>query len=234
METDQDGRVAKNLLNGQINFYVRSSINSSIKMNWSYIAGFFDGEGYCSFKGTGTTKAYVVLGFSNTNRLVLEEIRSFLSIKKLITGRIGNYPGSKKICYTLCIQGHKTILKIAKNLLKYSIVKRGELQKLVDFIENKRWKKSCPDIEALKELYFNQKLTCSEIAEKYGVHLQTICRAFKKHNIRRPRYRKLRDVETVKKLRLSGMSVKDIAKKYGVHPTTVNYALRKVGAGKIE
>ena len=208
-------------------------------MNWAYIAGFFDGEGYVSFKTARylkTTRWYgVIIGFSNTNRQVLEEIQKFLRVTNHIsTGKIGNYPGSKKPCYTLLIQDHKAVLRIAKKLVKKCIIKKSALQRVIGFIENKKWLKRCPDVEVLKELYFNQKMTCSEIAEKHGVCLHTICRAFKKHNIKRPRYRKLRDVEAVKRLRLSGVSVKEIAKKYGVHLTTVNCALRKLGGQKNE
>ena len=48
-------------------------------MNWNYITGFFDADGYITFiKPSKNQHKTVVVGFTNTKRIILELIQEFI------------------------------------------------------------------------------------------------------------------------------------------------------------
>jgi len=51
-------------------------------MNWEYVSGFFDANGYITFtKPSKNTKKTIVFGFTNTKREILDEIQNFILTK---------------------------------------------------------------------------------------------------------------------------------------------------------
>jgi len=105
-------------------------------MNWSYITGFFDGEGSAMM----STKNYQVsISFYNTHLATLQSIQEFIGC-----GRIGwidrktKQHGIKRQ-YILRISDHLDVLKLAKSLIGESIIKTEVLKKLIDHIESKKW-----------------------------------------------------------------------------------------------
>ena len=99
-------------------------------MDWSYIAGFFDGEGSISVskisKKQGKIRAYQILvRFYNSDLDVLNKIKEFLGCGKI-------YQNNKKtddrnILYELTISSKSQVQNILINLLKFSISKKEKI-----------------------------------------------------------------------------------------------------------
>jgi len=98
----------------------------------SYIAGFFDGEGNIAPYKT-REKWYVLrMTFSNTNMDVINFIKS----------KIGGHISTFKVvnckrCYNLSITGMNRVFVLAKMILPYSIVKKQQLQLIIDYCNNR-------------------------------------------------------------------------------------------------
>jgi hypothetical protein len=95
----------------------------------NYVVGFFDGEG-CIVKAMYGKQRHI--SFSNTNLAVLEQIKSFLGFRLLkIKSKklIRTYKKKEhKLCYELIIREHETVLRLCKEFLPYSLVKKDDLQ----------------------------------------------------------------------------------------------------------
>ncbi len=103
-------------------------------MNWNYIAGFFDGEGSVHVRPNGTG---AVLAFYNTNRRVIEEIQSFLG-----AGVIREMPQKNprhRTLYSLNIVAHDELLRVTSELVRYSFMKRDQLNGVLSFIKGRSW-----------------------------------------------------------------------------------------------
>ena len=118
-------------------------------MNWDYIAGLFDGEGSVHIRrikhpyksSTYGKRIYKYLGFClgicNSNLDVLEEIKNFLQIGHINTDHperrsaYGHLP-----VYTFEVTRRKDCLKLAKELVKHTYIKREALEKFIKIIEN--------------------------------------------------------------------------------------------------
>jgi len=90
-------------------------------MNWSYIAGFFDGEGYCKKQGK-----YSVIQITQKDKGILEQIQHFIGY-----GHI--YRKDKKLeykGYDLRINKRKDCINFIKNIKLFSIVKKRNLEEL--------------------------------------------------------------------------------------------------------
>ena len=96
-------------------------------MNWEYIAGFFDGEGYCKKQGR-----YTVIQITQQHKEVLEEIQQFLGY-----GHI--YRKDNKLKYKgfdLRIFKRKDCIDFITKIKPFSIVKKEELNKIENSIIN--------------------------------------------------------------------------------------------------
>ena len=156
------------------------------KVTWGYIAGFLDADGYVKFDKDGGVQIH----FVNSNREVLESIQNFLG-----TGRIypKHEPGSiatfkeahprshvrKKVTYDLHVSTLHEVLRIAKKLQRYSIIKKPLLKKAILHIEEKfkeaekakRQRKK--ETQKALELY-NQGLSIAEISRRLKIPYYTL------------------------------------------------------------
>lgn len=74
-------------------------------MNWDYISGFFDADGSITFLSSHKGKPKtIVLYFTNTERIILEKIESFIRKETNCKGFISTkkaYKNNHKISYSL-------------------------------------------------------------------------------------------------------------------------------------
>ena len=93
-------------------------------MNWSYIAGFFDGEGCITRNDKG-----VRLVITQTNFKVLEQIRKFVGFGFIIkpTKRKAHWKDS----WVYYIARQKDICSFLQSVLKYLVVKRQLAEKTI-------------------------------------------------------------------------------------------------------
>jgi len=155
------------------------------EISWSYVAGFFDGEGWIAFY-----PKYAHLAVANKNVMVLELIQSFLGYGKIYdTGRV----------QTLYIGNHEHQLDFCYHVLPHSIVKKAELERLRAFIEGKEWwanrKLKNVTRDELEELYWNKKLSIRQIAKIFGVGYNSVWLKLEKLQIPRRSYREAKLVQ---------------------------------------
>jgi len=225
--------IKREKLIGLLNFLGKDINLSKFTINWSYIAGFFDGEGTIYQDGkTG----YWRLSILNTNKEILEEIKSFIKSGSVYTRKKSKK--SKKPIYTFQISDQRFILKFAKNTLPFSIIKKERLKEALKDINSKEWhpnyKLKGITKDELEKLYLEDKLSIRKIAKIYDVRYTSIWLQLKKFNIPRRRCgvpetviipkEKLVELYINKK-----MSATQIAKQLGVCHSTILEKLRKYG-----
>jgi len=101
-------------------------------MNWSYIAGFFDGEGCISKNGTGHpcgSLSYVaMLPQSESRRIALDKIAEFLDTQKITYGfykRKGKDRGPNfEQMYNIRVMKRESLMKFLEGVLPYLTVKK--------------------------------------------------------------------------------------------------------------
>lgn len=104
-------------------------------MNWSYIAGFFDGEGYVYANGK------IVLVITQVNREVLECIQDFSGMGHITTS---DHRGNKKwnknwqTSFAFRISKQKDVADFLKAVRPYLIVKRDIADKAIQEYQGKK------------------------------------------------------------------------------------------------
>jgi len=139
-------------------------INTEPKVSWSYIAGFFDGDGCLEFTPSlrsGSWRFSIV----NSNLLVLKKICEFLGF-----GFITAHGCS---CYNLRLGKKNNVIKVGEKLVDLCIVKRQKIQDMINFYATHEWhpehKMKYVTKEELMDLYINIQLSIRQIAKFYSV-----------------------------------------------------------------
>lgn len=156
-----------------------SDFDSKPEMNWSYIAGFFDGDG-CITK----EKIWRII-LTNTNKKVLESIRDFIGFGRIYSYRINRLK--------INMQDTLTFIKKVKDKIivrKPKVLECFEKLKDREFYPNYKLK-HIPEKKLKKKLikmYHKEKMSLREIAKKFGVSYEGIYYHFKKFDIPRRSY----------------------------------------------
>ena len=109
-------------------------------MNWSYIAGFFDGEGCITWSKNQTGKRYPYLTMSNTNRYVLDSINRFL-LEHGIRSKVYSWQSKESIVkgwkqkYWLAIQDKTSIEDCIFGMIPHLIVKASKAEDTLELLE---------------------------------------------------------------------------------------------------
>lgn len=154
-----------------------------------YIAGFFDGEGWCgAYKG-----GFIGIMIGNTDRGILEAIRQTLQVGHIYTQK--NRLGTKPM-WRWQVSKLEDIASAGRALLPYTRVKWQSLAAVVDeaTLRLDRWngKRKMPELtkEALHDLYWGQGLNTKEIGRLFGVNSKTVWVRLRRFGIpTRARYR---------------------------------------------
>lgn len=109
-------------------------------MDWSYIAGFFDGEGCVHLHKRKCRGWRRCLTIGQKDPEPLEVIQEFL-YKQGINLRFYKYSNNGNAFYTLYVSKIRDIEKVIRNILPYLVIKREACEKMLDniaqFAENK-------------------------------------------------------------------------------------------------
>lgn len=162
-------------------------------MNWSYIAGYFDGEGHVSMHGTKRKNLTHALLWHNTHRESLEAMRDFMDAGHIHSKKQAahqNKPG-----YILSVVRRADLLRILENLIPRLIIKRKEAEALRDYVSSSIkdlslnfGKVAAVSSEQLLAWYHDEGLSYSQIATRLGVKPTSVAQAFHRRGLKaRPR-----------------------------------------------
>jgi len=113
-------------------------------MDWSYVAGFFDGEGCVTYSRPHNNgiayKQYPYLTFSNTNSKVLTTIQEFLTengIRSKLSSFSRKHRSERgwKECYTLNIYDKRSVQECVYGMHPYLIVKILDVEWAMELLE---------------------------------------------------------------------------------------------------
>lgn len=204
-------------------------------MNWSYIAGFLDGEGSIRVEHKIPR---VRIELFNTNREVIEEIHRFLGF-----GNVYHIPAKKrskqkqrKDQYWLSITHHEDVLFFLKKVTKFLIVKKKKAEEALKLLKRHKWsnvgKLRHVSKEELIDLYWGKGMTLKQIGNKFGVSADAIWYKMKKLGIPRRVYPLKLDFasrdELIDLYWNKGLSLSEIAKKFGVDENTVHRRMKEM------
>ena len=99
-------------------------------MNWSYIAGFFDGEGSFSIKN-----GCVRISIPQTNEEVLNNIRNFVEAGNIC--KVSKRKSHWKDCWLYYITNQKDVYRFLMNIKGKIIVKKEAIEKNLPAIKEK-------------------------------------------------------------------------------------------------
>jgi len=102
-------------------------------MNWSYIAGLFDGDGSISARETKTRNLSfgdLYVGLYSTNREVIEKIHAFIGIGNFYVRKKG-----ERNEYRIIIHKQKEMLFFLKKIYPHLIVKKEKAKWAIKWLE---------------------------------------------------------------------------------------------------
>lgn len=204
------------------------------KINWAYVAGYFDGEGHVSHHKSWS---HFALGFTNTNLESLKAIQRFIG-----AGTIYIKPRPNIRCknaYRLIVSKRRNVVSVARRMLPYSMIKREKLVVLIEDLANKRFQTDAitslnPTLAAtkIKSLYYEQGLTLAQVGKKLDLSREAPRRFMIKRGmpIRHSMGKKLTYAiaQDIRELYHSDVKIKqrEIAKLYGLYPCTIAKIIR--------
>lgn len=166
-------------------------------MDWSYIAGYFDGEGNVGLypargrHGKKTTSKITALAWYNSHRESLQAMREFMGVGFVGLSHKGGFEGSTKPVYVLRITRKLALIRVIDAMEPHLLVKRDAClalrQHLIDHVNEKRaenfGKLLTIPREDLRRLYEDEGLTFAQIAERYQATGSGISRVFHLHGL---------------------------------------------------
>ncbi len=162
-------------------------------MNWSYVAGFFDGEGCVSLRYRNRMKSRrqkqlaISLLFANSNRTSLREMQRFVGCGAIY---LSNRRSPKhKAVFNLNISRWRDVLRVAEKMLPHSIIKRHALTHLIATVKTHDWDKwgelETISADSIRKLYHEEGLSIQQLADKFGVTFGAVQHKMVKHGIPR-------------------------------------------------
>ena len=136
-----------------------------MKMNWDYIAGFFDGEGSIHKNDQCSTHNSYMIALTQNTVDVLKEIEKFL-IKNNVKCWTSNYKKKSRV-YHLYISGYINVKRFLENIKNKIIVKEN---KVLNVLNNEKWTK-------FKTQYSDIEKDQIKILKKYGFSQRSIAKA---------------------------------------------------------
>jgi hypothetical protein len=156
-----------------------------VAVDWSYVAGYFDGEGNVSC-GKQTK-----VSFFNTHKLSLLEIQKRLSAGRIYERRNSKSSLGRKRMYVLTVCRGEDLRRILPRLIKGSVIKKSELEKLLRVVLTRRfrttpyeWWKSI-DIRLFAARYHSRNGSIAVLAKQYGVSQTAIFKLLVRKGITR-------------------------------------------------
>lgn len=157
-------------------------------MDWSYIAGYFDGEGHVSNHLTKRRTRTHALCWYNTHRPSLESMRDFMGAGKVyVTRALPNRP----INYVLRVTARRDLLRILEHMMPHLLVKREQAGQLYDYVlhyvtnQSANFGRVAAVSSAQLLEWYSQGESFATIANRLGVSGSSIAQAFRTRQLAR-------------------------------------------------
>lgn len=106
-------------------------------MDWSYVAGFFDGEGHVGYIHKKSDKPNPCLAWTNNNRMVLERIAEFLNSHGIRTAiyisKLGI--GNHKTSYRLFVRDKVSAEDCIYGIIPYLLIKGPVVEEALEILD---------------------------------------------------------------------------------------------------
>ena len=104
-------------------------------MNWDYLAGWFDADGYV---GKPPSQHCYRIQFGNTDLEVLKQIKIFTEVPQKISIKKTHYNrGTGKIYYQLTIADHKNVKRILSMFASRCITKKSAIKEALEWLNSR-------------------------------------------------------------------------------------------------
>lgn len=130
-------------------------------MDWSYIAGFFDGEGSLTHNGRGFR-----ITIPQTNEEVLNKLRDFSGIGYVI--KLKKREIHWKDAWLYYVASTKDVCIFLKRVAPYLVIKRDNAEKAIPYLE-----KGLVDMRKKKQLHDKRKVEAKKLRSN-GLDYRTI------------------------------------------------------------
>jgi transposase-like protein len=160
-------------------------------MDWSYVAGYFDGEGHVGLHRRGKVEGGVrCLSWYNTHLGSLEAIKAFMgcgNVRQTKQESHQNKPG-----YTLGVSNRRDILMVLGFMMPHLIIKREAAERLAKHlaihtreVSPNFGKLAAMSDDELRRLYCDRRLSVGQIARQVGVSHSAVCNRLKRADVER-------------------------------------------------
>ena len=140
------------------------NLGMPFQISWSYIAGFFDGDGSLSFYGNRRQSPWY-FSIVEPNRELLELIRKFVGA--------GYIYSHGKNCLMLRISKREVLEEVGQKLLLHCIAKKEKISEMLTYFVTHEWhtnyKMKGVTKDALENLYISKGLSIRKIASNFHV-----------------------------------------------------------------
>lgn len=157
-------------------------------MDWSYLAGFFDGEGCICIRYGQHSR--VTFQITNTDEEVLGKIKDFLAKNNFSSKIYRKKIPCQKDRFDLIISNHIVVEPLLRKLSPLLVVKRGKAEEAIELVKTKVWHNNGinhrydENRESIVGDYL-KGFSSNMLEKKYGINKTTIWRRLKKDGISR-------------------------------------------------
>jgi hypothetical protein len=158
-------------------------------MNWSYVAGFFDGEGTIGMRTPSSRRpAYYEPSLCNTHKPTIDAISSFLeaeSIRHRVFRRVHKNPKHND-CYYLTIRDVRATEQFLKQIIPHLITKTVRAKAALAWAKKTKGLTLRPhaEIEKAIQMYLSSPVSLRDIFKTTGIPQTTISHYAKRHGIK--------------------------------------------------
>ena len=156
-------------------------------MDWSYVAGYFDGEGHVAMHMCARKKKTTALSWHNSHLESLEAMRDFMQAGN-ITMRLRS--NRHKAVYVLSVTWRADTLRVLNEMIPHLIIKREPAEQLryhlLNFVKDQSpnfGKVAAVSTEQLIQWYHDEGKSYAEIGRIVGVHPTAVAQAFRVRGI---------------------------------------------------
>lgn len=157
------------------------------QINWSYVAGFFDGEGTVNLTTNNPT---ISMCQGIRDDMVIIKIREFLEREDIHTNLVISHNKAKPFHlskHTLYICDHISVVKALTSMMPWLIVKRTKAEMAIASMGSKQWRRRVSSAILLYKAYdaYMKGMSKRQAAEKYDLDKRSLYTYIKRYGLKK-------------------------------------------------